>query len=108
MVSPASIRIPAQTSLVQTTCRATGARLVQNMDNTIDLVEKDQPPRKLVVVEGVRYALLGERFPPLQLKGFLKGCHYAVFTYVGESYLLDLTTGAKGKLPGYPVYSGHF
>ena len=98
------IRQPMQNALSQTTCRQSGAKLVASRD-TIDLVENGQPSRRVVTVEGSRPGLFGERIPPIRSMGFLEGCRYVVFTYLFDRYLLELATGAIGRLPGTPLRS---
>jgi hypothetical protein len=99
------IRLPSQNALWQTTCKATGAQLVTKRD-AIDLVESGKLPRRVVVVEGSRQPWgFTERFPPIRSAGFLEGCRYAVFTYFTDYYLLDIATGAIGRLSGVPIRS---
>jgi hypothetical protein len=96
------MRLSGESALSRKTCKATGAQLVEQ-DNRVDLVESGKQTRTVIYVAGFRRPPFGRPGGPISLLGFLEGCRYAVFTFGPDSYLLDTTSGAKGRLAGYPV-----
>jgi hypothetical protein len=101
---PPPLRYNSAALFSQTTCRETGARLVE-YDDRLDLVQEGQQTRTLAYVAGFQRPPFSRPYTAIDDVSFLAGCRYAVFQYRLRTYLLDTATGEKGPLAGYPVYT---
>lgn len=98
--SATTIRFPAQTQLRSAAVSAQTGETLRVKERTIEMSKDGQPARTVASARGMSQFLAGGRQLGFSSVGFVPGCRFAVFDFYGEYFLVSLSSGRVGRLPG--------